>query len=497
MKLNVYEDKATIEIDFKHHLLVMGEPDDKVMWGMYPTFLSDKKLVSGTPIIGNIYDHLYVVSCITCYTPEIGKKYRYAIVNQAFGYSQQLVRFTSLFSDLRCFKNYRNIYTITAADIRSSVENKCCWNNICLRQRFQSSEANLLVTTDGVSTYVVSAKVAEDECIPRLYDAEVFEKIDGVFDVVRYCSTKRNKKRGNKTPEALARIAENTVHKAIETARAARLAVSAKNASTQYQIDTQRRLAELSRDVVRNPPARRPMRGVKKDFGDTMFWRIFKSIFVTILIASCCKAAISISSTSLLRFSDSLLLRNRTYGVTRVVLNSASNLQRFADKFVESLNLQSRLSDMALEPYDTLEHVLDDLNQTSSALSNLTKSTARWQYDKYEVVSILVFNRSAGRVKRNTAVGIITNVTNQVLQYQRKIKEYYNAYNDLLDLVELYAHSINNLTSVWFSMLETMDEYSRNTYQQLFELSNEVRRLKRQATFPTWSSEKWPLFCKR
>jgi hypothetical protein len=29
MKLNVYEDKATIEIDFKHHLLVMGESDDK------------------------------------------------------------------------------------------------------------------------------------------------------------------------------------------------------------------------------------------------------------------------------------------------------------------------------------------------------------------------------------------------------------------------------------------------------------------------------------
>jgi hypothetical protein len=70
--------------------------------------------------------------------------------------------------------------------------------------------------------------------------------------------------------ESLAKVADMAVHRALEVARSARLAVNAQRASTQHQLDTQRRLRELSTDALRQtqPMKRKGVeRGIKRFLG--------------------------------------------------------------------------------------------------------------------------------------------------------------------------------------------------------------------------------------
>jgi hypothetical protein len=346
--------------------------------------------------------------------------------------------------------------------------------------------ANICTCHDGASTYIASAKIVEDKIPCVLYDIEIYEKIEGVLDTSEYCSTRTKRKRGSKTPETLAKVAEATALRAVEAARTARMAVSAKHAATQHTKDTQRRLNELSRDVIKISQGN-ARQSIKKTSKRTISLDIILNLILMSLVGTVISFVMNIPVMTLLRESTSFSLVNRTKGVTGAVIRSADNLQRFSDRFVESLNLHSKLSDMALNPYDTLERTLDDLNQTLVALTNLTSTTVNWEYDKFEVLSIL--NRTEGRVKRDTAVGVINNVTQQIVLYQHKVKEYYNAYLDLLELVEIYAQAVNNLTLVWDSMLDTMDDYARNAHAEISDLANMARRMKRSVSYPTWAME--------
>jgi hypothetical protein len=106
------------------YIVVWGESRETIMWITYPTFHSEKNIMSGTPIIGELFGQKYIWSCITARTTNKSDGYNYAFVNPRFGYTTRPVDYKSILKHYISLRNFDKITIINSCTVVSLVEGK-------------------------------------------------------------------------------------------------------------------------------------------------------------------------------------------------------------------------------------------------------------------------------------------------------------------------------------------------------------------------------------